>query len=126
MNHDARVIHDGFELASDAPVCVIACTRCATAMDLPLSGLLGSFVRWRHVAPALSEQLAPAASLAPSGWTGLPELRTRDGFDPYLARLACPRCGVQHAIVLGYGEFQPARYLVTVEAIVATPFVAAP
>ncbi|MBT9560783.1 MAG: hypothetical protein IV100_32465 [Myxococcales bacterium] len=120
MNRKDSVIYDGFELGSDAPVRVIACTSCAATMDLPLSGLLGSFVRWRHVEPALSERLAAAASLAPSEWTGLPELRTRDGFDPYLARLECPRCGVTHAVVLGYGEFQPARYLATVEAIVAT------
>jgi hypothetical protein len=120
VNPDARVIYDGFELASDAPVRVIACTCCAGSMDLPLSGLFGSFLRWRHVEPALSERLAAAASLAPSGWTGLPDLRTRDGFDPYLAWLVCRGCDARHAIVLGYGEFQPARYLVTVEAVVAT------
>lgn len=90
-------------------------------MDLPLSGLLGSFERLNHLEPTLMDRLAIAASLTTVAWTGLSDLRTRDGFDVYVAPVDCRRCGAKHFAVLGYGEFQPARYLATLEAIVPAP-----
>jgi hypothetical protein len=118
MNRSDSLIYDGFELQSSAATHILACERCASEMGLALAGLLGAFPKLRDVEPALAKRLAATASFVSLERGDVRDLRTRDGFEPCVAELVCARCSAVHHVVLGYGEYQPARYIATVEAVV--------
>lgn len=90
----ARVVYDGLGLENEAvgPVLQPACTACDAPMTLVVKRVL---------------DLAPIRH-------GVP---TALGLTPYDVAVDCPRCGREHRATVGYGEYQPARYIAVLEGI---------
>jgi hypothetical protein len=60
-----------------------------------------------------SENLIYAFDLAVKRWNELGVVIDALGLSAHLMIRVCESCSAVHAVCLGYGEFQPARYLVT-------------
>lgn len=105
------VVYDGFELepgggAEMRP----ACLACGVPLPIDLTDVLS--------APRIPDEpafegLGGAFGLSVKRWNDLGVVIDGLGLSAYLLTRVCAACGSGHAVCLGYGEFQPARYLVT-------------
>ena len=112
------VVYDGFEEPEAlrgrviTPACVACRAPVVVAVDVVLGRghELGAQPRWQDAVVArfgIDERWLDAFHI----------LRTRLGLTPYLLECSCAACGVRHVAVLGYGELQPARYLLTFDGL---------
>jgi hypothetical protein len=112
----SKAVYDGLGLEgeSEPPVLRPACTACGVAMELALRRVLdGEAVR---PSDPDAEELARRFGLArrEGAW---PRLTTDLGLEPYRVELACSACGAAHLAVVGYGEFQPARWVAVLQGV---------
>lgn len=110
----ASVVYDGLglELEASPPVLDLACARCAAAMPLSLRRVLGEP---RAATRIGAGTLAGRFGLVLRGEGEWASLRARLDLTPYALDVECPACGARHVAVIGYGEYQPARYLAVLQ-----------
>lgn len=105
------IVHDGFELEpGQGTVMRPACLACGRTMPIEVAGVLSAE---RIPDEPGSMDLISAFGLAVKRWNELGVVIDELGLSAYLLIRVCATCSAGHAVCLGYGEFQPARYLVT-------------
>jgi hypothetical protein len=104
------VIYDGFELMpGDEPVIHPPCIACGSPLAVDLAAVLAG----RFPADDWALQLAPAFRLEVKRWNEIAVVVDARGLTAYTGLTDCDGCGRSHLVCIGYGEWQPARYLAT-------------
>jgi hypothetical protein len=109
------IVYDGLgvETEGSATTVTTRCLGCDTALVVDLARCETGVVLWRLMSEPWSQAVIDAFRLVRRGEGELAAICDGMGLDTYLLTPVCGVCSAQHAVVLGYGEFQPARYLGT-------------
>lgn len=107
------VVDDGLEDPARLAGRMIApaCLACGDALAVDVTVVL-------HGRGALPHQALPPGALSAfrlrtTTLGTLTRISTSLGLQAHAVVVRCPRCVAAHLVVLGYGEYQPARYVVT-------------
>lgn len=108
-------VYDGLgaEAEDPAPTVVTRCLDCRAPLVIDLARLDAGTVLWRFMTEPWARAVIDAFRLV---WRGDGEFGSIcDGLDldAYLLAPVCGVCSALHAVVLGYGEYQPCRYVGT-------------
>ena len=111
-----RVVHDGFEIdpAEPSPTVEPACPVCGGTLPIALVKLLrsGSAADW-------PDAIISTFGLRSKRFGDSLVITDPIGLEASLLSLSCGSCTTEFVACLGYGEWQPARYLATYLGLVA-------
>lgn len=112
-----EVIYDGLGLEDEAvgPVLHPACSACAEPLTLVVRRVLD--LTPLRPSDSHAADVAHQFSLVRKGSGEWTTLVTGLGLTPYVVDVDCPGCGEGHRAVVGYGEYQPARYIGVLQGI---------
>ena len=113
-----RVVHDGFEIdpAEPSPTVEPACPVCGGTLPIALVKLLrsGSAAAWPE-----PDAVVTTFGLRSKRFGDSLVITDPIGLEASLLSLSCGSCTTEFVACLGYGEWQPARYLATYLGLVA-------
>lgn len=105
----------GLETEPNPPVVDLACSGCGAALALAVARVLvADPIRSGDPDADALERRFRLDRRGTGEWLALV---TRLGLTPYRIDLGCQSCGRRHLAVVGYGEFQPARYLAVFQGL---------
>lgn len=112
------VVYDGFEEpeALRGRAITPRCTSCRAPLVIAVDVVL---TRAHELAaqPSWCDAVVEGFELDRRWLDAFQILRTRLGLTPFVVECDCAACAAPHVAVLGYGELQPARYVLTFEGI---------
>jgi hypothetical protein len=109
------IVYDGLgiELEKSTPTVVAGCLACSVPLLIDFSRLDHAIVLWRFMGEPWAQELIDAFGLLRRGSGELISICDGLDLDAYLLAEVCGACTAMHGVVLGYGEYQPSRYIGT-------------
>ncbi len=103
----------GVETERSTPTVTTRCLSCHVPLVIDLAHLETGAVLWRVMSEPWAQPVIDAFRLVKRGAAEFASICDGLELNAYLLTPVCVVCSAQHAVVLGYGEFQPARYVGT-------------
>lgn len=88
-----------------------SCASCGDVVTLDAWSFVAAARSGDRITPEEIRSLGLYRGLVRAGFEMQVTLLSPDGLAAYVGALPCPSCGRSMQIVLGFGEFQPSRYM---------------
>jgi hypothetical protein len=103
----------GVELEKSTPTVVAGCLDCHAPIVIDFVPLDSGIVLWHLVTETWVQPVIDAFRLVRRGDAELGSICDGLDLEAHLVTPVCAACSALHAVVLGYGELQPCRYVGT-------------